>query len=132
MLNVPPPDLEGRYEILRVHTRKMNVAADVDLRQLAKDTELFTGAELEALCLEAGIVALREDMSAEVVRNHHFRMVRNSLVKSSPEKKSNPSNYFWSSKALFAIGFISSFILRAGCKYFLVHSEELRSGLSVT
>lgn len=131
MLNVPPPDLEARYEILRVHTRKMNVASDVDLRQLAKDTELFTGAELEALCLEAGIVALREDISAEVVCNRHFRIVRNSLIKSSPKQNSRCSNNFWGSKSIFTIGFMSS-ILLAGCKYFLMHSGEIRTGLAVT
>lgn len=131
MLNVPPPDLEGRYEILRVHTRKMNVATDVDLRQLAKDTELFTGAELEALCLEAGIVALREDISAEVVCNRHFSTVRNSLIKSSPKQNSRRSNKFLGSKAIFIIGLISS-VLFAGCKYFLIRSEEIRSAMAIT
>ncbi|GMP50628.1 hypothetical protein CsSME_00017168 [Camellia sinensis var. sinensis] len=45
----------------------MKVSNDVDLKQIAEDTELFTGAELEGLCREAGIVALREDISASVV-----------------------------------------------------------------
>lgn len=130
VLNVPPPDLEARYEILRVHTRKMNMA-DVDLRQLAKDTELFTGAELEGLCLEAGIVALREDISAEVVCNRHFRIVRNSLIKSSPKQSSRCSNNLWGSKAVVMIGFMSC-ILLAGCKYFLMRSEEIHTGLAVT
>ncbi|KAK4423680.1 Cell division control protein 48B [Sesamum alatum] len=79
VLYVPPPDLEARYEILRVHTRNMKVDGDVDLRQIAQDTELFTGAELEGLCREAGIVALREDISATVVCNRHFQTVMRSL-----------------------------------------------------
>ncbi|OIW21679.1 hypothetical protein TanjilG_07839 [Lupinus angustifolius] len=79
VLYVPPPDLETRYEILCVHTRKMKTASDVDLRRIAEDTELFTGAELEGLCREAGIVALREDISATVVGNRHFQIVKNSL-----------------------------------------------------
>lgn len=79
VLYVPPPDLEARHEILRVHTRGMKVDPDVDLRQIAADTELFTGAELEGLCKEAGIVALREDISATVVCSRHFLTVRNSL-----------------------------------------------------
>ncbi|KAI5352832.1 hypothetical protein L3X38_005724 [Prunus dulcis] len=78
-LFVQPPDLEGRYEILRVHTRNMSVGDDVDLKQIAKDTELFTGAELEGLCREAGIVALREDISATVVCHRHFQTAKDSL-----------------------------------------------------
>ncbi|KAB1206792.1 hypothetical protein CJ030_MR7G013461 [Morella rubra] len=67
VLYVPPPDLEARYEILRVHTRNMKIDTVVNLRRIAEDTELFTGAELEGLCREAGIVALRENISASVL-----------------------------------------------------------------
>lgn len=79
VLYVPPPDLDGRHEILRVHTRKMKVDDDIDLRKIAEDTELFTGAELEGLCKEAGIAALREDLSASSVCNRHFHAVMRSL-----------------------------------------------------
>lgn len=79
MLYVPPPDLEGRYEILRVHTRKMKIANDVNLQKIAADTELFTGAELEGLCREAGFVALRENISAEAVCDSHFQTAKRSL-----------------------------------------------------
>ncbi|TKY69568.1 Cell division control protein 48-like B [Spatholobus suberectus] len=79
VLYVPPPDLEARYEILCVHTRKMKMGNDVNLRRLAEDTELFTGAELEGLCKEAGIVALREDISATVVCDSHFQIAKSSL-----------------------------------------------------
>ncbi|KAG5062853.1 hypothetical protein JHK85_004036 [Glycine max] len=79
VLYVPPPDLEARHEILCVHTRKMKTGNDVDLRRIAEDTELFTGAELEGLCKEAGIVALREDISAAVVCDRHFQIAKSSL-----------------------------------------------------
>ncbi|KAH6807248.1 cell division cycle 48B [Perilla frutescens var. frutescens] len=79
VLYVPPPDLEARHEILGVHTRKMKIDDDVDLGQIAEETELFTGAELEGLCKEAGIVALREDISATVVCSRHFEVVMGSL-----------------------------------------------------
>ncbi|KAB2072296.1 hypothetical protein ES319_A07G006300v1 [Gossypium barbadense] len=79
VLYVPPPDMEARYEILRVHTRNMKIGDDVDLRRIAEDTELFTGAELEGLCREAGIVALRENISATLVSNRHFETVKSSL-----------------------------------------------------
>lgn len=79
ILYVPPPDLEGRFEILKVHTRGMNLGSDVDLRKLAEDTELFTGAELQGLCKEVGIVALRENIDASVVYDRHFKTAKNSL-----------------------------------------------------
>ncbi|GAA0154646.1 primary active transporter [Lithospermum erythrorhizon] len=79
VLYVPPPDQEARYEILQVHTRRMQMSDDVNLRQIAEDTELFTGAELEGMCREAGMVALREDISATVVCNRHFQIVLQEL-----------------------------------------------------
>lgn len=57
----------------------MSIADDVDLHQIAKDTNLFTGAELEGLCKEAGMLALREDITAKAVLNRHFQVVKNSL-----------------------------------------------------
>ncbi|GAU17827.1 hypothetical protein TSUD_329530 [Trifolium subterraneum] len=79
ILYVPPPDLEGRLEILNVHTRRMKLQSDVDLRKLAEDTELFTGAELAGLCREVGTAALRENIDASVVFNRHFQIVKNAL-----------------------------------------------------
>ncbi|XP_071735563.1 cell division control protein 48 homolog B [Rutidosis leptorrhynchoides] len=79
VLYVPPPDLEARHEILRVHTRGMKLGNDVDLKQIAEATERFTGAELEGLCREAGIVALREDITATIIHSRHFETVKSSL-----------------------------------------------------
>lgn len=79
VLYVPPPDVEGRYEILKIHTRQMKLGEDVDLRQIAQSTDLFTGADLEGLCREAGMVALREDLSAASVYDRHFQTARKSL-----------------------------------------------------
>ncbi len=62
ILFVPPPDEEARYEILKIHTRNMPLAGDVDLRELAKRTEGYTGADIEAMCMEAGLAALRENL----------------------------------------------------------------------
>ena len=54
----------------------MKIGLDVDLRKIAGDTELFTGAELEGLCREAGIVALREDITATVLCDRISRLLR--------------------------------------------------------
>ena len=60
LIEVPEPDVEGRKQILSIHTRRMRLDADVDLERIADDTEGFSGAELESLATEAGMFAIRE------------------------------------------------------------------------
>lgn len=55
IIYVPPPDLEARLQILKVHTRAVPLAEDVDLEELGLNTELFSGADLENLCREVRI-----------------------------------------------------------------------------
>ena len=62
---VPVPNVEGRLSILRIHSRRMPLAKDVDLRRLAAITHAFVGADLEALCKEAGMVAVRRYISLD-------------------------------------------------------------------
>jgi cell division protease FtsH len=54
---VPLPDIKGRMDILRVHTRKVKIGPDVDLERIARGTPMFSGAELAALVNEAAIIA---------------------------------------------------------------------------
>ena len=72
LIFVPPPDEKGRYEILKVHTKNIPLAKDVDLKEIAKRTQGYSGADLEALCREAALFALREDMEAKEVKMKHF------------------------------------------------------------
>ena len=72
IIYVPPPDKEARYEIFKIHTRKMPLASDVDLWELAEITEGYTGADIEAVCIEAALNAAREDINAKLVRREHF------------------------------------------------------------
>ncbi|MCD6537643.1 CDC48 family AAA ATPase [Candidatus Bathyarchaeota archaeon] len=60
LLYVPPPDLEARKEILRIHTRNKPLAEDVDLDEIAEMTEGYTGADLAAICNTAVMLAIRE------------------------------------------------------------------------
>eukprot|EP00850_Spirogloea_muscicola_P023700 SM000379S14413 [mRNA] locus=s379:687:1695:- [translate_table: standard] len=69
---VGPPDEEARAEVLAVHTRSMAIGEDVSIADLARQTALFTGAELAGLCREAALAALREDIAAPCVRQQHF------------------------------------------------------------
>ena len=52
---------------------------DVDLWEIAERTELFTGADLEGLCREAGMAAMREDISASSIHYTHFQAAQSSL-----------------------------------------------------
>ena len=58
-ITIPIPDKYGRQEILEIHSRGMPLAGDVDLQHLASITHGFVGADLEALCRESGMSALR-------------------------------------------------------------------------
>jgi transitional endoplasmic reticulum ATPase len=60
VLELPAPDQESRQMIFRVHTREKPLAQDVDLEELAKEANGFTGAEIEAVCQEAAMRAIRE------------------------------------------------------------------------
>ncbi|MBC7108338.1 MAG: CDC48 family AAA ATPase [Methanomassiliicoccales archaeon] len=63
LVHIPAPNLEGRRKILEVHIRKKPLADDVDLDDLAKRTEGYTGADLAALVNEAVMLAMREIIS---------------------------------------------------------------------
>ena len=58
-ISLHAPDLQGRLEILRIHSRDMPLAHDVDLAELARITPGFVGADLAALCRESAMAALR-------------------------------------------------------------------------
>jgi transitional endoplasmic reticulum ATPase len=86
ILLVNSPSIEGRENILKIHTRDMPLFK-VDLEQLAKDCEGFTGADIEALVREAAMIALREDMDAKTVKKKHFDEAMNK-IKPSVAKQS--------------------------------------------
>jgi transitional endoplasmic reticulum ATPase len=64
LLRIPPPDKEGRIEILKIHTKKKPLAKDVDVTKLAEMTEGYTGAELAAATNTASIAAIRQYVKA--------------------------------------------------------------------
>ena len=86
IIYVPPPDEEARYEIFKIHTKKMPLAEDVDLRELARRTEYYTGADIEAVVIEAGLAAARENINVEKVSMKHFETALKKVKPSlSPE-----------------------------------------------
>ena len=72
LILVPIPDEKTRSKIFKVHTGKMVTADDVNIDELVKLTDKYTGADIAAVCKKAGRFALREDMDAEQVNHKHF------------------------------------------------------------
>ena len=60
LIKIPLPDRTARLEILKIHTKKMHLS-DISLEAIASTTEGATGAELQAICREAGMMAVRRD-----------------------------------------------------------------------
>jgi 26S proteasome regulatory subunit T5 len=69
-IEFPLPNEEARAHILRIHSRKMNVNPDVNYDELARSTNDFNGAQLKAVCVEAGMIALRRE--ATVLTHEDF------------------------------------------------------------
>ncbi|RLE91278.1 MAG: AAA family ATPase, partial [Thermoprotei archaeon] len=79
IIYVPPPDKKARLEILKVHTRKMPLAPDVNLQEIAELTEGYSGSDLEVLVREAGLAALRENINADKVSRKHFEQAMQKI-----------------------------------------------------
>ncbi|NJE01570.1 CDC48 family AAA ATPase [Thermococcus sp. JdF3] len=68
LILVPAPDEKARLEILKVHTRNVPLAEDVRLEELAKRTEGYTGADIEAVVREAAMLAMRRALQEGIIR----------------------------------------------------------------
>ncbi|MDI6895875.1 proteasome-activating nucleotidase [Methanocella conradii] len=70
IIKVPMPNAEARTEILKIHTRKMNLSPDVDLKRIGQMTDDTSGADLSAIVMEAGMFAIRA--GRDIVTNEDF------------------------------------------------------------
>ncbi|UCC33019.1 MAG: CDC48 family AAA ATPase [Candidatus Bathyarchaeota archaeon] len=73
LIYVPDPKEKARSEIFKVHTKDMPLAKDVDLTSLAKMTDNYSGADIDALCREAAMHALRSDIKSKEVTLANFK-----------------------------------------------------------
>ncbi len=92
---VPKPDVKGREQILKVHSRRLPLGEDVDLEILAKSTPGFTGADLANMCNEAALMAARQGKDRVNMESFEFSKdkvlmgtERRSLIISDEEKRS--------------------------------------------
>ena len=72
-IQVKEPDEEARLSIFEVHTKDMPLANDVDLKKLAKNTDGYVGADIEAVCREAAMLTLRDDLESSEIPYKYFK-----------------------------------------------------------
>src|SRR5207237_2726709 len=73
LIFVPAPDHATRFQILKIHTRNMPLAKDVDVDQITSQAAGYSGADLEGVCREAGLISLRRDIETKGVTREEFR-----------------------------------------------------------
>lgn len=84
LVYVPPPNTHGRKAIFQICLRNVPTEVSMDLDDLASKTEGYTGADIAALCREAGLAALDEDLTASVVAMRHIVGALRSVPPSVP------------------------------------------------
>lgn len=95
------PDRKGRLKIFGIHTKDTPLAEDVNLEALADITEGYVGADIESVCREAVMIALRENFNVESVEMKHFR---EALKKVKPTITENIAQYYEKIEAQFKGG----------------------------
>jgi transitional endoplasmic reticulum ATPase len=73
LIYVPEPDEKSRHEIFKIYTKDMPLTANADLAHLASLTRNYSGADIEALCREAAMDALRNDVNTNEVTLENFQ-----------------------------------------------------------
>jgi transitional endoplasmic reticulum ATPase len=109
VLLVGPSEKKGRLDIFKIHTKNMPLAKDVDIEELAEKTEGYVGSDIEGLCREAAMLALRKNIDAKQVGKEHFEeamaKVKASVTKKDIERyKHIEENYLKSAKAALENG----------------------------
>ena len=90
LIEISLPNEEGRSEILRVHTRKMNLKG-IDLQNIAEETEDLSGAEIRAICTEAGFYAIRNNRDHVIQEDFNLAIDKISLEN---EEDYDSQNFF--------------------------------------
>ncbi len=91
IIQVPYPDYDARIEILKIHTRRMNLQ-DVNLEKIAKKTDGFSGADLKVICMEAGMFAIRDER--DYVTHEDFERAIRKFLHADELRKEVPGEMF--------------------------------------
>jgi len=91
LIFVPAPDHATRLQILKIHTRNMPLAEGVDVDQITRQAAGYSGADMEAVCREAGLISLRRDIETKSVTMEDFR---DALERVKPSMTSEMENWY--------------------------------------
>ncbi len=83
IVDVGMPDVETREEIFKIHSKRMPVAKEVDFKKLAQMTEGYTGADIEGICREAGMILIRENRVNDKVQLEDFMKAMQNIKPSA-------------------------------------------------
>ncbi|MBT4446625.1 CDC48 family AAA ATPase [archaeon] len=99
----PAPDQVGRLELFEIYTKGMPVSDDFDLEKLSKKTDGYVGADIQAVCREAGMIALRHDPKANKVTmdnlNEALEIIKASVDNDTKKVYDQIQDYFNSARA---------------------------------
>ncbi|NLI62445.1 MAG: CDC48 family AAA ATPase [Methanosarcinaceae archaeon] len=114
LVYVKPPTKEGRIEIFKVHLKDKKLSSNVNIEKLAEETEGYVGADIEAICKEAAMLAMRdlikpgssredvyENVKYVLLTNDHFKR---ALKKVKPTSSRSSMNPYANASELFAKG----------------------------
>nr|XP_025041672.1 spermatogenesis-associated protein 5 [Pelodiscus sinensis] len=85
IIYVPLPDSETRREIFKLQFRSMPISEEVCLEELVLQTQKYSGAEITAVCREAALLALQEDIQAKCIMGQHFQHALSIVTPRIPE-----------------------------------------------
>ncbi|OAD62411.1 Spermatogenesis-associated protein 5 [Eufriesea mexicana] len=92
IIYVPLPDFETRQEIFDIKLKNMPIAEDIEIRDLVDLTEGYSGAEIQAICHEAAMEALEEDLNATIITKEHFKAALSIITPRTPPSLINLYN----------------------------------------
>lgn len=91
LIYVPAPDERTRLQVLKIHTKGMPLEKDVNLEELVRKTMGYSGADLQAICREAGMIALRHDIEAKGISLKDFE---DAIEKVKPSLSADMENAY--------------------------------------
>ncbi|MBU3931340.1 MAG: AAA family ATPase, partial [Proteobacteria bacterium] len=110
-IGLSAPNAEGRLAILKIHSRRMPLAPDVDLEQIAQITHGFVGADVEALCKEAGMAAVRRYLPVGAIGSsdrlpvtpEHMQVFREDFLTALREVEPTATRQFFNERSTFKL-----------------------------
>jgi transitional endoplasmic reticulum ATPase len=106
-IGISAPHVDGRLAILKIHSRRMPLAPDVDLEHIAQITHGFVGADVEALCKEAGMAAVRRYLPVGAIGNadrlpvtpEHMQVSREDFMTALREVEPTATRQFFTERS---------------------------------